>query len=146
MAIGLKGSYFAINNPFEIFSRWLNPYRYSEIIALNGRDLKVSWTARADKFMRQAGEPLLAEMQLYFSCVVQKRVLFHGESELEYVPVNNILKVCFRPVQALSCAPEQFARYHPVKQHLSSRAAARMYPKQLLIDYVKGQWKAEYSI
>lgn len=146
MVIDLKGSYFSINNPLEIVSRWLNPYRYGAVISLNGHELRVSWTTRADMQMHHAAHPLLVEMQLYFSCVVQKRVLFHAEGEQEYVTINDRLKVCFRPVQALSCAPEDFARHHPVKQQLSSRAAIRMHPRQLQIDYRKGQWQGEFTL
>lgn len=146
MAIELKGSYFAITNPFEIVSRWLNPYRSNETISLNGHDLQVCWTSRADKLMRHSSKPMLVEMQLYISCVVQKRVLFHAEDEQVYSPVNERLKVCFRPVQALSCDPEDFARHHPVKQQLSSRAATRMHPRKLLIDHRQGVWQGEFTL
>jgi hypothetical protein len=146
MALDLKGSYFAIGNPLHILLRWVNPYRYRETVNLNGHDLEVSWTRRADKAMRQRRQPLLVEMQLYFSCVVQKRVLFHTESEHEYVPVSDSFKVGFRPVEALSCAPEQFAEHHPVKQQFSSHSATRMFPARLLIDHVRGGWQGEFFI
>ena len=95
MAIGLQGSYFSMANPLAIFFSWLHPYRYRETVNLNGHELKVCWTARADKALRQQHQPLLTEMQLYFSCVVQKRVLFHSQSEHDYVAVNEWLQVCF---------------------------------------------------
>lgn len=146
MALDLRGSYFSIGNPLIILLRWFNPYRYRETINLNGHELQVSWTRRADKALRQRSQPLLVEMQLYFSCVVQKRVLFHTESEHEYVPVSNNLKVCFRPVEALSCAPEHFAKHHPVKRQFSSHAATRMFPTRLSLDHVRGRWQGEFSI
>lgn len=146
MAIDLRGSYFAIVSPLAVLMRWLNPHAHVKTITLNGHDIEVSWTRRADKALRQRTEPLLAEMQLYFSCVVQKRVLFHTESEHKYVSVSDGLKVCFRPVEALSCDPEHFAEHHPVKRQFSSRSATRMFPKRCSIDYVKGQWQGEFSI
>ncbi len=146
MAIDLRGSYFSIGNPLEIFSRWLNPYRYREVVMLNGHELEVSWTRRAKKELGQRDQALLAEMQLYFSCVVQKRVLFHEQDENDYVSVIEPLQVCFRPVQAMSCAPEQFAEQHPVKEQFSSKAASRMFPKRLQLDYKNEQWQGEFSI
>lgn len=146
MTIDLKGSYFAINNPLDAVRRWLNPYYYSETVKLNGYKLYVSWTRRAANVMQQRRQPLLIEMQLYFSCVVQKRVLFHDEDDNDYVAVNENLQVCFRPVQALSCDPEQFAKQHPVKGQLSSPAATRMFPTRLSVDYAKGQWQGVFGI
>ena len=146
MILNLRGSYFAITNPLGILLRWLNPYTHSKTILINGYETEVCWTRRADKELLLRTQPLLAELQLYFSCVVQKRVLFHTESEHEYVPVGDKLKICFRPVEALSCAPEQFAEHHPVKQQLTSKSAIRMHPKRCLIDYTKHQWQGEFSI
>jgi hypothetical protein len=146
MAIDLRGSYFAIHNPLSTLARWLHPYRYRETVNLNGHELQVSWTRRADKALRQRRQPLLTEMQLYFSCVVQKRVLFHDVDDNNYVAVNEQLQVCFRPVQALSCDPEQFAKQHPVKGQFSSPAATRMFPTRLSFDYIKGQWQGMFSI
>ncbi|WP_126456761.1 hypothetical protein [Sulfuriflexus mobilis] len=146
MAVDLRGSYFSIGNPLARMFGWLHPYKYRQTVSLNGHTLQVSWTHRAETALRQRSQPLLVEMQLYFSCVVQKRVLFCSETEQEYVPVSDNLKVCFRPVEALSCDPEQFAAQHPVKRQLSSRFATRMFPARLSLDHVKGQWQGEFSI
>jgi hypothetical protein len=146
MAFDLRGSYFAIGNPLNIFLGWLHPYRYCETVSLNGHELEVSWTRRADKSLQQRSHSLLVEMQLYFSCVVQKRVLFHNEDDNDYVVVNKRLRVCFHPVEAEACDPELFASQHPARRVLNSRSATRMHPRQLLIDYRKGQWRGEFSI
>jgi hypothetical protein len=146
MTIDLRGSYFAISNPLTVLARWLNPYRHHEIVILNSHELEVRWTRRVNNALQRRSRPLFVEMRLYFSCVVQKRVLFHHESNNDHVAVNEQLLVCFHPVEALSCDPEQFAKNHPVKRQLSSRAASRMYPARLLLDYTKGQWHGEFSI
>ena len=146
MTFHLRKSYFAIANPLDMFVRLLNPYSHRKVIEFNGYELEVMWTSRAEIALRQRDEALLAELQLYFSCVVQKRVLFHTQSEHDYVVVNEYLKLCFRPVEALACDAEHFAKHHPVKQQLSSRSATRMHPKQCLIDYVKDQWQGEFTL
>lgn len=146
MALDLRGSYFAINNPLGILLRWLHPYHYRETINLHGHKVEVSWTRRADKALRLRSAALLTEMQLYFSCVVQKRVLFHDEEDSDYVIVNERLHVCFHAVEAQACDPEHFASKHPARRVLASRSATRMHPRQLLIDYRKGLWWGEFSI
>lgn len=146
MAIDLRGSYFAIGNPLSIILAWVHPYRYHETVSLNDHELEISWTRRADKTMQNASKPLLVEMQLYFSCVVQKRVLFHDDDDNGYVIVNDRLQVCFHPVEAQACDPELFASKHPARRVLNSRSATRMHPRQLLIDYRNGHWCGEFSI
>lgn len=146
MAFNLRGSYFAIGNPLSSLFGWLHPYFYRETVSLNGHELEVNWTRRADKAMQRASQPQLVEMQLYFSCVVQKRVLFHDKDDNNYVMVNERLQVCFHPVEAQACDPELFASQHPARRVLNSLSATRMHPRQLRIDYRKGQWQAEFFI
>lgn len=102
--------------------------------------------------LEQRQTPLLVEMQLYFSCVVKKRVLFHAhdtgdiEQTDEIVRVNDKLHVVFRAVQASSCDPVEFARHYPVKQEFRTRPALKMYPSRLKLDYPQDGWLGEFSI
>ena len=142
----LHNSYFAIKNPFEILDRWLNPFKYSACIQFRGKDLNVKWTKRADTALQLRSKPLLAEMQLYFSCVIKKRVLFHEECDLEKINVNNKLDISFRPVQSTACSPEEFANNYPVKDEFHSNGANKMRPSLLCLDFVDGHWQGEFVI
>lgn len=147
--MNIHASYFALNpaiNPLYLLDRWLNPERYRHRVNLRGRSLDVSWTQRAEQALRDRATPLIVEMQLYFSCVIKKRVLFHDEAELNLTPVNDRLAISFRPVQAASCDPVEFARDYPVKREFDSPAAARMHPRALHIDYKKGKFEGEFSL
>ena len=147
--MSMKNSYFEIPSPFAMIERWLNPQSYQRKLELRGKPLTVSWTKRADRALAQRGQPLLAEMQLYFSCVVKKRVLFHEATlgdEVETLAVNDQLHVAFRPVEANSCDPVEFAKNYPVKRSFESKGASKMHPKSISVDFKKGRWIGEFTI
>lgn len=144
--MNLPNSYFAIKNPFEILDRWLHPFEHNACIQLRGKNLDIRWTRRADDALNLRGTPLTAEMQLYFSCVVKKRVLFHDETSLDKIHVNNKLDISFRPVQSTACSPEEFANNHPVKGEFESSAALKMRPSVLCLDFINNQWQGEFVI
>lgn len=144
--MNLQNSYFAIKNPLEILDRWFHPFKHNARIQLRGKNLDIRWTRRAEDAFRLRNTPLTAEMQLYFSCVVKKRVLFHEQSSLEKTSVNNKLDISFRPVQSMACSPEEFARNYPVKGELNSDAAYKMRPSLLSLDFINGQWHGEFAI
>ena len=91
-------------------------------------------------------KPLIVEMQIYFSCVVQKRVLFHDQTDDATRDVNQKLKLLLRPVEAESCDPLEFAKHHPVSHEYTSTAAKNFRPSELRIDYKSGNWSGEFSI
>lgn len=147
--MGLRNSYFALPTLAGLWQRHFNPQVNTATISLRGEALQVSWTQRAAQALAQRSEPLLAEMQLYFSCVVKKRVVFHEHppvSDLEAIALNDHLQVAFRPVEANSCDPVEFAANFPVRREFDSAAALRMHPKQLQIDYREGSWQGEFTI
>lgn len=141
----LQGSYFSIENPIRLFDRWVNSYRHQCRVQLSGRELLVKWSARADRAFSNKPEPLIVEMQLYFSCVVKKRVLFHDQTEFETQVVNDHLKIAFRPIEAANCGPEEFARNYPIGRVLETTAAVKMVPSWVGIDFRNGQWEGEFG-
>lgn len=147
--MNLHASYFALSpalNPLYLADKWLNPLRHRRRVMLRGQPVEVRWTQRAERALQRRDAPLLAEMQLYFSCVVKKRVLFHEPGELEPVPVNAQLHITFRPVQSSSCDPVEFAAHYPVQQEFHSQAAAKMHPRWLQLDYKKGRFIGEFGL
>jgi hypothetical protein len=69
----LQGSYFSIQNSVHLIDRWLHAYCHHRNVTLNGKKLRVDWTERAERALSVRYHPVIAEMQLYFSCVVKKR-------------------------------------------------------------------------
>lgn len=142
--LNLHGSYFSIDNPLSKLERWFHRYRYRAAVVINRRPVEVCWTARAERAMRKLERPLLVEMQLYFSCVVKKRVLFHDHSELAMVEVNRRLQLAFNPVASAACDPQTFAQSHPGGRDLSANAAAKMLPRVVEIDYRRQRWQGQF--
>ena len=141
----LRGSYFSIESPLRLLDRWLHSYRHHHSVVLGNKNLRVEWTDRANRTLQTRPEPLIIEMQLYFSCVVKKRVLFHESSGLDVTDVNDSMKIAFRPIQAAACDPEEFARNYPIGRVLDSPAATKMIPSRLSIDFRQGQWQGEFG-
>ncbi|NNE62753.1 MAG: hypothetical protein HKN34_01595 [Gammaproteobacteria bacterium] len=142
--MNLSNSYFAIPNPLLLFDRWLNAYSHQRFVVLNEKNIEVNWTKRAEDALNVRQEPLTIEMQLYFSCVVKKRVIFHDHANFECaVAVTDKLHLCYRALQSAACDPETFARDYPQQCLLESKAARNMQPSKLNIDFSNGQWQGE---
>ncbi|HED34878.1 MAG TPA: hypothetical protein ENJ08_11835 [Gammaproteobacteria bacterium] len=130
----------------ESSTRLFKPFKYSRKVPVNGKNLNIKYTKRAKKALEARNIPLIIEMQIYFSCVVQKRVLFHDAFEHESTPVNDKITVAIRSVESKSCDPEYFASNHPEKRVLDSSAAKKMSARELIIDYKNNEWVGCFSI
>jgi len=146
MNLQLQAGYFSIKSPLQIFDRWLNPFRYKDSIDIRGKKMSIMYSKRAEKALQQRSQPLIAELQLYFTCVVQKRVNFHDETKLETIIANPQLEIAYNTVQSNACEPVEFAAKHPVKKELKSNAAKSMRPSLFKIDYKNNQWIGEFFI
>ncbi len=133
-------------NPFFLIDKLLNPYVYSEDITFKNKRIMVSWTARAEKEMQKHSAPLIVEMQLYFSCVVKKRVLFSRQAQFSTTAVNDKLNIAFHPVQAASCDPIEFAKNFPAQREFDSVAAKKMHPNELILDFKNNAWHGVFNI
>jgi len=142
-------SLFSLNgvfNFFQYFDRWLNPYCHSESVMLDEHAIQIHWTKRAEQTLIEREQSLTVEMQLYFSCVVMKRVLFHDKPEFDTLEVKQNLNIAFHPVQAASCDPVEFAALHPAKRILNSDGAQKMHPKRLQLDFIRNNWVASFIL
>jgi len=142
--INLQASYFAFENPLLRLERWFNSYQYRQLVSINQREVEVKWTDRAERKLRQGGDKVIVELQLYFSCVVKKRVLFHNRVEFETVKVNDNIEMAFRPLASKACNPREFAASYPQGKNLSQGVAANMVPRKVEIDYRRGNWEGQF--
>lgn len=142
--LNLQASYFAIENPLRLLGRWVNRPRHHATVRINQREVELGWSERAEAEMQRSDRTLIVELQLYFSCVVKKRVLFHRQPvDFETVRVNNRLQLAFRPIASAICDPREFAESYPVGRELT--AAARMVPRRVQIDYRQGHWEGHFQ-
>jgi hypothetical protein len=136
----------SLRHVLQGIDRHRNPYTHGSTLMLRDRPLEVRWTERAERELGKRETPLTAEMQLYFSCVVKKRVLFHDAPDHPGTPVDTRLQVLFRAVESTACDPVAFANNFPVRREFDSAAATRFHPSRLLIDYQAGSWCGEFHI
>lgn len=145
MDLQLQAGYFSIKSPLQIFDRWLNPYHLRDSIDIRGKQMAVFYSKRAETALQKRDTALIAELQLYFTCVVQKRVVFHDATELETIKTKNNLEIAYHTVQSNACDPVEFAEKHPVKKELNSRGAQSMRPSTFKIDFKNNQWIGDFS-
>ncbi len=142
--LNLGYGYFGIASPWRGLDRWLHRFRHRRTVRINGRAVELRWTARADRALRARREPLVVELQLYFSCVVQKRVLFHADYAGASVEVMPGFAIAFHPLASAACDPVEFAASHPPGPDLGDGAAARMVPRGVDIDFRKNAWEGQF--
>lgn len=129
----------------KLFSR--TTYPHQRVVSSPGGTLTVSWTDAAERALTQRSQPLIVEMQLYFSCTIKKLVYFHDScDEADLIPVDDRLQVCFRPIKAQVCDPVEFARSYPEDYRFDSRAARKMGSRQLQLDFREGTWKGSFML
>ena len=137
--------YFSIPNPQRLFDRWLNPCRYPQRLQIDGREIELRWNKRAQRELERRDTPLLVELQLYFSCVVKKRILFHDSADFDSHPVNPSIRLAYRAIASAACDPNEFAASFPGARELTTDAAKSMLPRYVEIDYVRGGWQGRFS-
>lgn len=97
--------------------------------------------------LEKRSRPLLLELELYFSCLVRKRVHVHehGGDDTDAASINDWLRVRFRPVATKSCAISECENGQPQLTDFPIVKPERYYPHWLTLDYRRGQWLAEFG-
>jgi hypothetical protein len=112
-------------------------------VTLHDKSLEVQLTTAAQKALAQRDRPLVAEMELLFSCLLRKRVYFGDAAELS-TPVNDCLAVRFRPIMTRHCTVAGGGEAPPSDDF--PIANPRPYvPNWLIIDYRRGEWVGNFG-
>jgi len=112
-------------------------------VEISGRSVEVQTTSAADHALRESGAGILAEMELYFSCLIRKKVRFHPVgSHDDEVAAGEGLTVRFRPVMTASCPVD--SDEVPVADFPIQKPEAYV-PRWLHIDYRHGKWVGEFG-
>ena len=112
-------------------------------ITLHDKSLEVRLAAAAQKALARRETPLVAEMELLFSCLLRKRVHF-GESNEDSTPVNERLAVRFKPIMTRRCSVAEGGASPPSERF--PLANPRPYvPHWLAIDFRRGEWVGDFG-
>ncbi|MDP1904794.1 MAG: hypothetical protein Q8M09_11200 [Pseudomonadota bacterium] len=113
-------------------------------ITLAEKNLDIRLSPAAEHALAQRQTPLLAEMELLFSCLIRMRVRFRERPSEDATPVSDRLSVRFRPVMTRVCAVAEVGGAPPLDDF--PIANPRPYvPHWLAIDYRRGQWLGEFG-
>ena len=75
-------------------------------VSLQGRQVQVELSQRAEKALNARSQPLVAVVHLIFGCMVAKRVWFKESVEEEVAQVNDKLGLTFNAVRSAVCSLE----------------------------------------
>jgi len=113
-------------------------------IDFHGRSITLKITPSAEKALSARKIPLLAEMELYFSCLIRKRVRFRECTAEDSVTVNDKLALRFRPVMTQHCGTD-YEGDEPPLTDFPITETERYTPHWLTIDYKGGTWHGEFG-
>jgi len=113
-------------------------------VLIDGRPVDLRLTPAARRALAMRRTPLVAELELYFSCLIRKRVRFVEGAAGTGVEAAPNLRVCFRPIMTRSCGKDFEGDEPPVTDFPIERAEAFV-PQWLAIDYRAGQWHGDFG-
>lgn len=114
-------------------------------IRLHHKTLHIELTAAAAQALAERSVPLLAEMELYFSCLIRKQVRFRDAADdVDAVAVNERLSVRFHPVMSQGCDVAGH-RDGPPLTDFPIVDPERFSPGWLRIDYRGGGWTGDFG-
>jgi hypothetical protein len=115
-------------------------------IQLFNREIEVRLSAAAQTALAARSVSLVVEMELYFSCLIRKRVQFLSAPHpgAFCASLDERLTVCFRPVMTRHCTLSEVEGQPELEAFPIQRPEAFL-PKWLALDFHRGTWSGEYS-
>lgn len=114
-------------------------------IQLGGKSINLKLSRAASEALQLREAPLHVEMELYFSCMIRKKVRFYEKAmDTEYVAVNSRLNLGFRPVMTQQCSIHETDGPPPVTDFPIANASSFI-PHWINIDFHNGEWRGEFG-
>lgn len=114
-------------------------------VKFSGKNVAVSLTRAAQRALLKCEKAITVEMELYFSCLIRKRVIFReADDQQTGQAVGENLFIQFRPVMTRHCGKE-YEGDEPPLTDFPIEDPAPFVPKWLTIDYHRGQWRGEFG-
>lgn len=113
------------------------------------KEIQVRLSSKARKALGERTAPLVIELELYFSCLIRKRVLFPVEAQAQAIPMSTTVdnvRVYFRPVMTRACGVDDVREQGaPELEDFPIVRAEAFSPRWLALDFRDGAWKGEYG-
>lgn len=135
--------------PDDSLNNQLTKSGFEGHVKIYGKAVKVSVSPKAYVQLVRQNHPVRAEMELYFSCLIRKRVLFtplpentrQAENTAEALPG---LFISFNPVTTKECRIVDNPQ-GPLLKAMPVKEPARFVPDWIKIHHRSGQWTGEYG-
>lgn len=111
---------------------------------LIGKPVRIGMSEAARRELASRDTPLLAEMELFFSCLIRKRVRFGSDITDTDAAAGPNLYVRFHPVMTAACGKDYAGDEPPLTDFPITRVAAFV-PRWLYLDYRKHAWHGEFG-
>ena len=108
------------------------------------KTLEVHITRAAERALAARAMPLMAEMELLFSCLIRKRVRFSDQAVADATTISDRLSSRFRPVMTRVCAVADVGGAPPLDDFPIADPKPYV-PRWLSIDFRKGAWQGEFG-
>ena len=113
-------------------------------IKIQNKPVVVTLSKSAEKALVNRTTTLVAEMELYFSCLIRKQVRFRENMDGDVVSAHENLAVRFRPVMTEVCGADYEGDEPPLTDFPIQKPQA-FTPKWLNIDFKKNKWLGEFG-
>ena len=113
-------------------------------IKIQGKTVAVSLTQSAENALALRDKVLVAEMELYFSCLIRKQVRFRENLEDDAINVTEQLAVRFRPVMTKVCGID-YEGDEPPLTDFPIKKPESFIPHWLKIDFKNNEWMGEFG-
>ena len=114
-------------------------------IDFHGKTVKIQLSDSAQNQLTHDSTPVYAEMELYFSCLIRKKVRFNSDRAKQNAkPVTGPLSVSFHPVMTRACHKDYEGDAPPLTEFPIAKAAPYV-PRWLKIDYKSGEWQGDFG-
>ena len=110
-----------------------------------GKRLRVDIDSAAIKALEREEGPLYVELELYFSCLIRKRVLISRQvnKEKDYLRLSDRLYVAFSPVMTKACVIDDTLSPELVEFPIQKRDA--FLPKWVKVRFKKSEFEGEFG-
>ncbi len=136
---------FLTNQVTRLFKNLFYPYKFNTTLILNEKPILIEWTERANTQLQNQNRLLIIELQLYFACLVTKRITFGYNTNIEQTALNSKFEVTFNAIQSNLCGTAG-SNDKPSNTILTTKAAMSMSPSKLQLDFEGNVWNGEFYI
>jgi len=117
-----------------------------QTIQLLDRPVTLKISSIAQRMLPYRDQPLLVEMELYFSCLIRKQVHFLNAMDCDIkTKINDQLTIGFRPVMTRICSVDSCNNEPPPVTDFPIHKAERYIPHWLTLDYSGEEWIGEFG-